>query len=670
MAKQPALVTVKSGVTINRQSASYLPQVPDSAAFLRNMPPSIHPFLAKTTDLRSFRETVLDLSLDDRLILIEQALVLLEQNYVHLPLKSAMYAVSPVRRLRLLQDQTMRADAESQLTDQQFHRELLSIFLSLRDLHTNYVLPAPYNRMIAFVPFLIEEFHEDGQRRYLVSRLIPGFNNPPFEPGVEVLSWNGVPISRAVELNGDRFAGSNAEARRARGVETMTIRSLSGSLPPDEDHVVVEYRIQSGDVNELRIDWLVFSPDDPTAATSPLSAKLASAIAMDEELRRVREARKILFVPEVVEAARKAASQGVAERSQLGLASAMPDTLEAREVSTSHGSFGYIRIWTFVQDLGPDVDFVEAFLHEFVRLVEQLPRSGLIIDVRGNGGGIVWAGERLLQLLTPRRVTPEPAQFINSALNLQMCEHHDFFQDWVHSMQQAVRSGATFSSAFPITPPDDANDIGQIYHGPVVLISDALCYSTTDIFAAGFQDHNIGPILGIDGNTGAGGANVFRHSDIVEFFLPPSVKGSPYRKLPNGANMRVAIRRTLRVHDRAGDPVEDFGVVPDIRYFMTRNDLLNRNVDLINEAGEILAGLLVRRLDVVESTDADGQLVLSVTIQGVTRLDIYLDDRPFGSVDVGDGQTELTVEAKSAHHVRLEGFSENILVASRKLRLS
>ena len=109
-------------------------------------------------------------------------MVLLEQNYAHLPLKSAMYAISPVRRLRLLQDQTIRSDAESQLTDQQFHRELLSIFLSLRDLHTNYVLPAPYNRMFAFVPFLIEEFYEDGQRHYLVSQLIAGFNQPPFGP--------------------------------------------------------------------------------------------------------------------------------------------------------------------------------------------------------------------------------------------------------------------------------------------------------------------------------------------------------------------------------------------------------------------------------------------------------------------------------------------------------
>ena len=40
------------------------------------------------------------------------------------------------------------------------------------------------------------------------------------------------------------------------------------------------------------------------------------------------------------------------------------------------------------------------------------------------------------------------------------------------------------------------NLFGQRYYGPVALIIDALCYSTTDIFAAGFQDHEIGPVIG------------------------------------------------------------------------------------------------------------------------------------------------------------------------------
>jgi hypothetical protein len=49
--------------------------------------------------------------------------------------------------------------------------------------------------------------------------------------------------------------------------------------------------------------------------------------------------------------------------------------------------------------------------------------------------------------------------------------------------------------------------VGQVYYGPVVLITDAPSYSATDIFAAGFQDNDVGPVVGTAGNTGAGGAN-------------------------------------------------------------------------------------------------------------------------------------------------------------------
>src|SRR5262249_41825466 len=162
---------------------------------------------------------------------------------------------------------------------------------------------------------------------------------------------------------------------------------------------------------------------------------------------------------------------------------------------TSGGrTLGYLRIYTFnVQDAA-------EFIAEVVRLIELLPPNGLILDVRGNGGGLIYAGEQLLQIFTPRRIEPERLQFINTPLTLELCQRHRTdtgLGPWVDSIKQSVTSGATYSRAFPITPEDSCNAIGQRYVGPVVLVIDALCYSTTDIFAAGFQDHGIGPILGV-----------------------------------------------------------------------------------------------------------------------------------------------------------------------------
>jgi C-terminal processing protease CtpA/Prc len=50
----------------------------------------------------------------------------------------------------------------------------------------------------------------------------------------------------------------------------------------------------------------------------------------------------------------------------------------------------------------------------------------------------------------------------------------------------------------------------------VVLVVDALTYSAADIFAAGFQDNELGPILGTSATTRAGGANVWTAAQLLQ----------------------------------------------------------------------------------------------------------------------------------------------------------
>jgi len=377
---------------------------------------------------------------------VEQALVLLEQNYVHLPLKEAMHGVNPIQRLKLLKHQLRFAPDDELPNETLFHREMINTFMSLRDLHTNYLLPAPFNRMTAFVPFAVEDYFEDGTHRYLVSHVFDGFNRPPFAVGVEVLRWNGIPIDDAVNLNGDRFAGSNMEARHARGVATLTVRPLMQQLPPDEERIILDYRTPDGNQHELRLDWLVFMP--PGAVTTADTAdEVAVGQGIDAELDLVQRAKKVLFAPEVVDREHKMASTGHSAKTATGLSSNMPSVFEARPVSTPSGDFGYVRIRTF------NIDSSKAFVGEFISLVEQLPTDGLILDVRGNGGGLIMAGEELLQTLTPRPIEPTLYQLINTPLNMQLCERLPFLRPWLDSVRQSVRTGATYSHSFPITNP-------------------------------------------------------------------------------------------------------------------------------------------------------------------------------------------------------------------------
>ena len=619
--------------------------------------------LAGTVELRSFRATTQAMSREERLLLVEQAQVLIDQNYVHLPLKEAMHAIDPVQRLRLLRrrlEQTPEAQLEDAL---RFHHELAAIFLSLRDLHTNYLLPDPIANKIAFVPFMVETYFDDaepeGPRRFLVTRMFHGFQEPPFGPGVEILRWNGIPIERAVEINGDRFAGSNLEARRARGIETLTVRPLVQSLPPDEDFVLVEYRTGNGQVQELRVPWFVFAPDTSgVAGLGQIAGDTATEQGIDVEQTLTRLARKVLFAPEVVAAEGKMARRRVPARGQ-GLSSLMPGVLEARPVTTAVGEIGYIRIWTF------SVESADAFVAEFIRLIEQLPQEGLVIDVRGNGGGLILAGEQLLQILTPHPIEPTLFQLRNTSLNLRLAERIPFLAPWRESMRQALGTGAAYSAGFPITDPWAANAVGQRYHGPIVLITDALCYSTTDIFAAGFRDHGIGPILGVDGNMGAGGANVWGH-DLLRALAAD--EDFPYRPLPGNAGMRVSMRRTVRVGPSAGTVLEDLGVVPDRIHRMTRDDLFEGNPDLIGAAADLLADLPKRRLMIrLGQMSEAGQEVIADCL-GMDRLDVLVDGRPLGSLDVADGENGFLMPVTDSAVVDFRGFANAALVAARRIQ--
>lgn len=624
--------------------------------------------LGTTVPLEEFLNQAYAFQLDrwERERIVDQALILIEQLYVHLPLKRAMHAIDPVQRLKLLRRRI------ASLSEPEFNAEMLTIFTELRDLHTNYLLPEPFRNRTALLPFQLEQFFEGDQRRYMVSHVTDGFRHTWFKPGVIVTHWNGLRIDRAVALNAEKQMGSNTDARHARGLEAMTIRPLMLSLPPDEEWITVRY-LAKGETHESQFKWRVIEPEpsptgvDPDNGDNPTAYGLGYD-ALTEIARRVK---KTLFARKAVETEKRMAAltAGGADLTSrtvsrdLKKTSLMPDVFAFRTVETPHGKFGYIRIWTFL------VDDADAFVHEFVRIAAMLPQNGLIIDVRGNGGGLIMAGERLLQVLTPKAIEPSRFHFINTPLTLALCQRVESLRQWVESIDQSIETGAAYSFGFPIDSSDEHNAVGQKYYGPVVLIVDALCYSTTDIFAAGFQDHQIGIILGTTGNTGAGGANVWTH-ELIQSFLPSN--SSPIRPLPNRASFRVAIRRTTRVGERAGVPLEGLGVIPDELHRMTANDLLNDNEDLISRAASLLVKMPVHEIDAEIVSKEDGTLKIHATTSKISRLDVWVGGRPHTSLDVEDGTTSLTVPI-NGHKVReieLRGFDKDDLVAVKRVALN
>jgi len=530
--------------------------------------------------LDQFFDTVKELTPKQRALIVDQAMLLLEGFYVHLPLKRAMYAVDPLQRLRLLRHRLPQCKS-----DRDFHAEMTDIFTSLHDLHTTYLLPAPFKYAYAWLPFKVEAYWDGNRGKYLVARVADWFTRGTFRKGVEILHWNGIPIERAVEMAGAESAGSNAAVRHALGSLRLTARPLVVLPPPDEEWVIVGYRTRRGRKHEIRVQWLVTELPPETDVVAPRGLSF--------ETERIQQIRKFLFAPEIVELERKMAAASRRRSLLKETQTKMPGIFRAEAVQTLHGTFGYIRIFSF----NVNIEDVDKLVSEFIRLASLLPQNGLIIDVRDNGGGRAWAAERLLQLISPHHpIEPERLYFINTSRTLQFCRLQKTnpllgpfgLSPWIKSIQRSTETGAMYSASFPFTDPTTCNAIGRLYRGRVIVVTNALSYSATEFFAAGFQDHG-GKVLGVDETTGGGGANVQTHEELRGYFK--GAPNSPFKALPREAGLKVAYRRALRVGPQVGNDVEDFGIVPDYFHSMTRNDVLKGNVDLINCA----ASLLVRK---------------------------------------------------------------------------
>lgn len=635
--------------------------------------------LGAVHSISDFRDAVnaqATLSIPDREVLVDQAIILLRDIYAHLPLKRAMHSIDPVQRLRLLKQRL------GEMSTLEFHAELLSIFKELRDLHTNLILPAPFGTQIAFLGILVERFVQNGTPRYLVSKVFDNLVTDGDLEGAEITHWNGMPIDAAVARNADKEAGSNIPSRMARGLETLTLRSLQSSLVPDEDWVRLTY-VKDNAVKETQLNWLVF--DSPVEIAEAQLSDLgflqarhdptAFNLGVDERQEIFRRAKKKLFAPGAIELASKTAADCAAfegSRKDFDLqfsegsdvATQRPDEISARLVTGPDGKeYGYLRLWTFLME---DQD-IEAFLSEVLFILEdKMPENGLVIDVRGNGGGYIIAAEFLLQFLTWRKITPEPAQFVATSMALDFVNTVPAMEPWRPSLAQALETGALYSKGLPISPPDMVNSIGQVYFGPVVLITDAYCYSACDMFAAGFQDHKIGKVLGVDMQTGAGGANVVTHQSLVEDW-----HGGPFETLPANAGMRVSLRRTMRVGDQTGDPVEDLGVSPDILHETTRRDLMESNADLLDHAISILQEGEPRRFE-VSIGPAGATLAIALDTVGIDSADVYMDGRPVESAPAdNDGAILFEIDFPGSDHViELLGYSQvGKLVAKRKVRI-
>lgn len=501
----------------------------------------------------------------ERLQVLDVLIAALSGTYAHLVAKRAAYAGDPVQALTLLR----RRAAE--LTADEFHRAVSGIVTGLRDAHTRYSGRAPLGATVAVLPFLVEQHGPDTDPQYLVSKVDEEFvPESGFRPGVELVAWNGVPFPRAVEIHADHETGGRPDSRRARALESLTFRALAYGPPPDEMWVLVGFRTEDGETREVRLDWRVVAPDKARTAIKDEGRGL-SRQSIDLAAEAVRRAKKLVFATDLWQRDR-ARRPELAPRQAAGgwLDTPLQDVLAARALNDR---VGYLRVWSF------DVADDEAFVRELARLLGLLPPAGVIVDLRANPGGLIWAAERALQLFTDVPIQPTRFSLLATPATRQMADspfNRLELEAWSPSLQEAVSTGELYAQPLPLTDPAWCNDIGRTYPGRAVAVVDANTYSSGDLFAAGWVDHGIGPLVTVGRATGAGGANVWTSYQLRDA-LAATDHALP--TLPRGTGFTMSFRRAIRSAAGDGIPIEDLGI-SGIRYDMTRADLLDGNVDL------------------------------------------------------------------------------------------
>ena len=548
--------------------------------------------------LSAFLDTLPRLSLSEKRMIVEAAAGVLADHYAHLPHKRTAHGIDPVARLRAL-----ARSVDDIATETGFHAELVQVFAEMRDLHTVYTLPVAYAPYVAFLPFQVGIAHDGpegiGERRVIVTHIVPGSVHAPFTVGVEIVGWNGIPIWRAIEKLAAYTGGSNRAASQARAVAAFTQRPMMRLAPPDEMHVEIEYRADSGERHRTRLDWKVCKlvADAHVAHKAAAPAHPHSLqLALDDMGDALRRHRKSVYAPHVLHAeAGGAHVEHAGYRAEHPHEEEIPTRLsQVRAWKGIHDGkpFGHLRIRSF-NTRDPD-----GFLDDIAMLLERMPPDGLIIDVRDNPGGLMAAAERMLQFFSDRPIQPVRMEFLATEANLRLCQSQtpanpnmaENLSRWIPSLTRAQQTGSVWSNAYPMTDPNEIRSAERIYQGPVLLITSALSYSAADIFIAGFRDHRLGKILGVHANTGAGGANRWTYSDILTLLRGERLTTGRPPVLPGGADLRVAIRRAVRVGAGEGMELEESGIEPDEVHRLTRADLLEGDVDLIGHAVRMLRG--------------------------------------------------------------------------------
>jgi hypothetical protein len=430
------------------------------------------------------------------------------QIYVNRESKIANYGgvrpdIDPIPKI---QDLVLKA---ANLTDLQFHYQMIDIFTPLRDFHTLYVMPGPHSCINLFkaVDFT---FTEENGREQVVVNAFSGYSQvrrlspqrARMAIGDEVLSVDNVPIQQYLQSRLFLAGGANEFGGKRAVLNRMSVRPGSIDKVPTENSTTYRMRrFSDGQEYTVVLPWVAASSDACLRDSRTVSTQIGNGVALAQIPKVAQPPKQARLVNKFIHPRLRDKKKAFQPIGASIPTTNVDEIIDYAIYKPSTLNLGVIYLRSFLPS-----DFNVQRIFNIIRslLINQLSNTNAVVfDIRENGGGIITLAEIIPQLFRRDIVTLQ-SRALNNDVNRRIFNSGTNPRDeWAIAIN-ATSSTSKYTLPVRFTSNSQANTVSPVYTKPVAIFNDANCYSSCDLFSAMFQDNQVGPVFGEDGRSGAG----------------------------------------------------------------------------------------------------------------------------------------------------------------------